>query len=88
MLGQFFGEAAAQKRYWEHAANHICNLLAWITPVSYAGDLQDYARVNGYDFVLGIKQVDPQLENMWNKPGKCLAFDFSSMSTYKSSMCT
>ena len=32
--------------------------------------LQDYARVNGYDFVLGIKQVDPQLENMWNKPGR------------------
>ena len=31
--------------------------------------VQDYARVNGYEFVLGIKQVDPQLENMWNKPG-------------------
>ena len=32
-------------------------------------NLQDYARVNNYEFVLGIKQVDPQLENMWNKPG-------------------
>lgn len=25
--------------------------------------------MNGYEFVLGIKQVDPELENMWNKPG-------------------
>ena len=34
--------------------------------------VQDYARLHGYDFVLGIKQVDPQLENMWNKPGKAV----------------
>jgi hypothetical protein len=31
--------------------------------------VQDYARVNNYEFVLGLKQVDPELENMWNKPG-------------------
>ena len=31
---------------------------------------QDYGRLHGYDFVLGIEQADPQLENMWNKLGE------------------
>jgi len=38
--------------------------------------VQDYARINNYEFVLGIRQLDPELENMWNKPGNTPAPHF------------
>lgn len=36
------------------------------------GHVQDYARLHGMEFVLGMEQADPRLENMWNKPGESL----------------
>ena len=48
--------------------SRICNHFDYFKAQNW-DPMQDYARLHGYEFVLGTQQVDPKLENMWNKLG-------------------